>query len=292
MKKSQFARIGIMGKPHQPQLKPTLEALVGILKSFSTEIVLENECQSLIAEKFKQYAAVDLGKHIDLLIVIGGDGSLLNAARAVVDYGTSVLGVNRGRLGFLTDISPQRLEAQLEPILQGQYRKEERFLLESKILRDGKELGHNIALNDVVLYSGDIARMIEFEAYIDNTYVYRQRSDGLITSTPTGSTAYALSGGGPILHPELDAIVLVPMHPHTLSSRPIVIHNESKIKLLITPENQLEPRVSCDGQVNFTVKHNDEIHIAKYAKPLHLIHPNDYDYFSVLRNKLGWASEN
>lgn len=281
-----------MGKPHQPQLKPTLEALVNILKSFSTEIVLENECQSLISEKFKQYAAIDLGKHIDLLIVIGGDGSLLNAARAVVDHDTPVLGVNRGRLGFLTDISPQRIEEQLEPILQGQYRKEERFLLQSQILREGKVLGHHIALNDVVLYSGDIARMIEFEAYIDNTYVYKQRSDGLITSTPTGSTAYALSGGGPILHPGLDAIVLVPMHPHTLSSRPIVIHNESKIKLLITAENELEPRVSCDGQVHTTVKSNDEIQIAKYAKPLHLIHPNDYDYFSVLRDKLGWASEN
>jgi NAD+ kinase len=292
MKKSQFARIGIMGKPQQPELQATLEVLVQFLKTFSIQIVLESHCHALLSESIAHYDADEIGKHIDLLIVIGGDGSLLKAARSVVKQGTPVLGINRGRLGFLTDILPQTIEEQLGPVLTGHYRKEDRHLLQTKIIRDGQIISESIALNDVVLYSGDIARMIEFEVYIDDTFVYKQRSDGLITATPTGSTAYALSGGGPILHPGLEALVLVPMHPHTLSSRPIVVKNQSHIKLHITPETQLEPRVSCDGQIHFTVKANDEIHIERYAKCLHLIHPNEYDYFNVLRNKLGWASGN
>jgi NAD+ kinase len=232
----------------------------------------------------------DLGKQCDLVIVVGGDGSLLDAARAVVDFDVPVVGVNRGRRGFLTDISPQALTQSLEPLLAGHFREERRFLLEVRLIRDQQEIARASALNEVVLYCGEIARMIEFELKIDQQFVYRQRSDGLICATPTGSTAYALAGGGPILHPSLSAMVLVPMHPSVLSSRPIVLDSTVEIALHLVPENTLPSRISCDGQVHFDAKPNDRLKILRKAKELRLLHPIDYDYYHTLRTKLGWSA--
>jgi NAD+ kinase len=287
----QFSKIGLIGKHTNPEVRSTLSSLVFFLQAKGIEITMEEHCAASMPDLLVKRAKRDaLGKLCDLIIVIGGDGSLLDAARAVVDDNIPVLGVNRGRRGFLTDISPQALTQSLEPILHGAFQEEDRFLLEMQLLRHNQVVDQGIALNEVVLYSGDIARMIEFEVIIDQQLVYRQRADGIITATPTGSTAYALSGGGPILHPSLPAIVLVPMHPTTLSNRPIVIDSNGRIEIHIMPDVLLSPRLSCDGQVHFNAEPNDRIVIQRKAKQLRLLHPTDYDYYHTLRTKLGWSA--
>lgn len=287
----QFKKIGLIGKHTNPEARSTLTSLVTFLQTKGIEITMEHHCAELMSDLLVKKAKREaLGSLCDLIIVVGGDGSLLDAARAVVDSGIPVLGVNRGRRGFLTDISPQALTQSLEPILTGAYQEEHRFLLEMELWRNKELIDRGMALNDVVLYSGDIARMIEFEVLIDQRLVYRQRADGIITATPTGSTAYALSGGGPILHPALPAIVLVPMHPSTLSNRPIVIDSKGHIEIHIMPDNLLNPRLSCDGQVHFNALPNDRLVIRRKTKELRLLHPNDYDYYHTLRTKLGWSA--
>lgn len=284
-----FSHIGIIGRPGNPEVQSTLSSLVQFLQSQHYSLSLESECAEIISIKVNKLSKEKLGELCDLIIVVGGDGSFLDAARSIVNWGRPMVGINRGRLGFLTDISPQAFKQYLLPILQGKYQTESRFLLDMTLMRDNQAIGSSSALNDVVLYSGDIARMIEFEVRINQQFVYRLRSDGLITATPTGSTAYSLSGGGPILHPTLEAIVLVPMHPHTLTSRPIVLDSNDKIELHITSANILHPRVSCDGQVNFNVLPEDRILITKKDKLLNLLHPLDYDYYHTLRTKLNWS---
>ena len=214
-----------------------------------------------------------LGEICDLVIVVGGDGSLLGAARELAKSKIPLLGVNRGRLGFLTDME------------------ETRFLLDGNVERNGQPLGFGTALNDVVLHPGKSTRMIGFDLFIDGHFVYSQRSDGLIVSTPTGSTAYSLSAGGPIMHPKLDAIVLVLMFPHTLSSRPIVVDGKSEIKLVIGETNETYPQISFDGQMNIACAPGDIIRITKKPFKIRLIHPTDHNFYATCRDKLGWASE-
>lgn len=286
-----FSKVGLIGKHTNPEVRSTLTSLVSFLQAKRLEVILEQHCAAIMPQlKVKKAKSADFCNECDLVIVVGGDGSLLNAARLVVDKDVPVLGVNRGRRGFLTDISPQALTQSLEPILAGQYQEEKRFLLEMQLIRDDKVIGEGIALNEVTFYSGDIAKMIEFEVLINNQHVYRQRSDGLITATPTGSTAYALSGGGPILHPSLNAIVLVPMHPAVLSSRPIVVDSKYTIEIHLMNDTQIHPRLSCDGQVHFNATDNDRIIIKRKNQELRLLHPNDYDYYHTLRSKLGWSA--
>ena len=234
---------------------------------------------------------VELGKNADLAIVVGGDGNMLGAARILSRFDVPVIGVNRGNLGFLTDLNPDDFQAALKAVLAGEYIEEERFLLEAEVHRHGQIKSHNAALNEAVLHPGQIAHMIEFEVYIDESFAFSLRADGLIVSTPTGSTAYSLSGGGPILSPSLNAISLVPMFPHTLSSRPLVVDGKRRIKLIVSPENRGTQEVSCDGQVSLPVSPGDEIHIYQSPNVLKLIHPKDYSYYHVLRNKLGWSSK-
>lgn len=286
---SQFRRIGLMGKPNHPEVKSSFHALIPFLQSLKIDLVVEQSCESLV-EHFKLPSALseDLGSRCDLVIVVGGDGSLLKAARLLVDSGTPVIGVNRGRKGFLTDVSPQSLTQELEPILTGAFVEEKRFLIHATVQRNDTIIESHIALNDVVLYSGHVARMIEFETFINQTFVSRQRADGLIVATPTGSTAYALSGGGPIVHPEVDAMVIVPMHPHTLSSRTIVVDANAQITLHVVGDNQIKPRISWDGQIHRDVLPDDVVQLRKHEKQLRLLHPKNYDYYQTLRSKLGW----
>ena len=198
---------------------------------------------------------------IDLGIVVGGDGSMLSACRKMAASGIPLLGINRGRLGFLTDISPDEIEARVMPVLNGEYKQTRRFMLETTVTRNGQEIGTGTALNDIVLHPGMSVRMMTFELYVDGEFVYSQRSDGLIVATPTGSTAYALSAGGPLLFPELDAIVVVPLNPHTLSSRPIALHGNAQIELRVSSRNELHPLVTCDGHNDFTTEPGDVITI-------------------------------
>ena len=233
----------------------------------------------------------DIGEQADLAIVVGGDGYMLGAARVLACFNIGVIGVNRGNLGFLTDLSPTDLIEPLKQILAGKSRSEQRFIIEAEVYRHGKLKSSNSAVNEAVVHAGKVANMIEFEVHIDGTFMFSQRSDGLIVSTPTGSTAYSMSAGGPILTPNLNALSLVPMFPHTLTSRPIVVDGNSEIKLILSNDNHENLQVSCDGHVILSVMPGDEVIIKKSDCSIRLIHPLDHDYFNVLRNKLSWGNK-
>jgi NAD+ kinase len=286
-----FKTIGITGRLRNPGVKETLRALIESLRSMHRDIVIEAETAESLEEcSLPIIKREELGKRCDLVIVVGGDGSLINAAHAVVNDETPLLGVNRGSLGFLTDILPNELE-KIKLILHGEYTLEKRFLLNATIEHQGQKLGSDDALNEVALIPDSTPHMIEFEIYIDDHFVCSQNSDGLIIATPTGSTAYALSGGGPILHPQMDAIVLVPMFPHTLSNRPIVVEGNRRINIIVSPNNETSPRLTCDGQAYINTPPGSNITICKKPQPLHLIHPLDYNYYETLRSKLHWGKK-
>ncbi len=288
---SKFQTIGLVGRLGSEQAQISLQRLIAYLRHANIEMLLDEEiAQAMPAVGIKTASRETMADTCDLVIVVGGDGSLLGAARVVCRTGVPLLGINRGRLGFLTDIRPDEIEEKVGEVLAGDYLAEERFLLNSSVYRDGKQIASADALNDVVVHPGKFIRMIDFELYVDNEFVYRQRSDGLIISTPTGSTAYALSGGGPIMHPKLDAVVLVPLNPHTLSSRPIVVNGNSEIKLLISAGNHLKPHMTCDGQNHFITQAGDEIIVRKKPEILRLIHPPNHNFYETCRTKLGWAS--
>ncbi len=289
---SQFACIGLVGRIGSESAYYSLQRLILFLQKKGVEILLDRETTEYMPNLhgLPLLSREELASRCDLAIVVGGDGSLLSSARSMCKTGVPVLGINRGRLGFLTDISPEEIERKVEPVLAGNYLSEYRFLLDMKLYRDGELLGEGCALNDVVLHPGRYIRMIEFELYINNEFVYRQRSDGLIISTPTGSTAYALSVGGPIMHPDLDAVVLVPLNPHTLSSRPIVVHGASEIRMIIGDQRDINPHVTCDGQTHIETQSGDELVVKKKPETICLIHPEDHDFYEVCRTKLGWAS--
>jgi NAD+ kinase len=286
-----FKTIGIIGRLRNPGVKETLKALADYLQELGVAIVIETEtAESLIDDDYKEVAREELGSTCDLVIVVGGDGSLISAAHSVIASGTPVLGINRGKLGFLTDILPTQLH-KIKAILNGGYTLEKRFLLSAEVEVNGKALGSDNALNEVALIPDSTPHMLEFEIYVDDQFVCSQNSDGLIVATPTGSTAYALSGGGPILHPQLDALVLVPMFPHTLSSRPIVVDGNSRINLIISPNNPSDARLTCDGQDYINTPAGSRITIHKKKLSLNLIHPLDYNYYEALRSKLHWGKK-
>ena len=286
-----FRHIGIVGLIDSDSIAQTLERLVRLLSAQQIDFTLEQSLESLVPHLQVSYASLEqLGQQSDLAIVIGGDGTLLGAARTMALYQVPVLGINRGRLGFLTDIMPDELDTRVLEVLQGQYYAEQRFLLKVDQLHQGQTLSGPSALNDIVLHAGQSIRMIEFELYIDDQFVYSQRSDGLIIATPTGSTAYALSAGGPIVHPSLDALVLVPMFPHALSNRPVIVHGDAVIRIIIANSNTLPPHVSCDAQNHLITACGDELRIAKLPQQLTLLHPAHHNYFDICRTKLGWSS--
>lgn len=286
-----FKKIGLAGRSRQRGLIDVLRILLELLEARGLEVVLEDNLGDVLPDHKQRLATLDeIGQEADLVIVVGGDGSLLSAARTLAKYETAVLGVNRGRLGFLTDIMPDEIVRKISDVLDGHFERESRFLLDAEVRRDDKVVGRGDALNDVVVNSGTSAQMIEFELYIDDTFVYRQRADGLIVSTPTGSTAYSLSGGGPIMHPTLDAIVLVPMFPHALSSRPIVVDGDSEIRLDILARNRIHPPVTCDGQANMKARPGDSVHICKNPHRLTLLHPLGHSFYASCRDKLRWSN--
>lgn len=286
-----FKQIGLVGRPGHAGVVETLERLIAFLQSRKLAIVLEHSTAELLPSSSLPTCSRDeLGAKSDLVVVVGGDGSMLNAARVLVNHEVPVLGINRGRLGFLTDIRPDDIEDALSAVLAGRYHEESRFMLEFEVARDGNLLPGGTALNDIVLHPGTAAQMIEFELFIAGQFVNSQQSDGLIVATPTGSTAYSLSAGGPIMHPSLNALVLVPMYPHTLSSRPLVVDAGNEIRVRVVKQRSISPVVSCDGAVRFHTEPGDEIIIRKKTQALRLIHPLDYSYYEVCRSKLGWGN--
>lgn len=288
---TEFKRIGLVGRPDHSGVVDSLQRLLALLATKELTVVLDDITARLIDSSGQQVCKrEELSNHCDLVIVVGGDGSMLNVAKYVAADQVPVIGINRGRLGFLTDISPDDIEVRVEDVLSGNYHVESRFLLEVAIRREYGLESLGCALNDVVLHPGQAAQMIEFELFVDDKFVYSQQSDGLIVATPTGSTAYSLSAGGPIMHPDLNAVVLVPMYPHSLNSRPIVVDGDSEIRLVVAAKGSLQPQLSCDGEVRYTASAGDEIVVSKKELALQLVHPLDHSFYQACRSKLGWGS--
>ncbi len=262
--------------------------LAKYLEKQGLEYVVDSETASLLNLEMQNILEIeDFVQNIDLAVAIGGDGTMLQAAHLLVQYDVPLTGINLGRLGFLADIPADDIDAYLTPILQGDFFADRRVLLQSQTIRNGKCIDEAFAFNDVVVQKKNIAQLIELSTYIDDVFVHSHRSDGLIVATPTGSTAYALSGGGPILHPTLDALVLVPICPHNLSNRPIAVKGDSVVAI-----NCLSPsRLTCDSTEGIELEPDDQVLIKKHEKSIQLIHPANHDQYYVLREKLNWSKE-
>jgi NAD+ kinase len=286
-----FQRIGLLSSIDAEEVKQSIQKLALFLKAQGRDVIYEKKTSELVGWQVEKSLEIkEFIESIDLVVVIGGDGSILSACRKIASSNVPLLGINLGRLGFLTDITPDEIELRVAPVLAGEFKQTERFMLSTSITRNGREIGTGTALNDVVLHPGMSVRMMEFELYVDGEFVYSQRSDGLIVATPTGSTAYALSAGGPLICPEIDAMVCVPLNPHTLSSRPIVLHGDSEIEIRVNSKHELHPSVTCDGQDDLMTEPGDKILIKKHQHIISLIHPKDNNFYKVSRSKLGWGS--
>jgi len=284
---SSFSTVGLFGRHGDPQIVDSLLAVLECLEAHGVESLVEEETAAMLASsRHARGSRQELGSHCDLIVVVGGDGSLLGVGRDLAHAGVPVLGVNRGGLALLADISPEQINTKLSDVLGGAYVIENHFLLHAILARGGEDLGQSPALNDVVVHMGGMARMMEFSLWVDGQFVYDQRSDGLIVASPTGSTAYSLSAGGPIMHPSLDAIVVVPMFPHTLTSRPLVVPGASEIRI-VAAEDAV---VTCDSQVDFRLKAGDQVRVVKYASPLRLVYNLGHSFYESCRSKLDWAS--
>jgi NAD+ kinase len=285
-----FKTVAIIGKYMNPvaveSMQDDLANLAKHLQDRKINILIEeNTAKHANLSAYKIVPLDEISQQADLAIVMGGDGTMLSVARSLIEAEVPLVGINRGRFGFLTDLRAEDMLAGIDAILAGEYIKEPRLLLYAEIVRQGQVLFSSYALNDVVVKSD--LRLIELEVQIDEMFVYRQRSDGLIISTPTGTTAYALSAGGPILHPNLEAITLVPICPHTLSNRPITVHADSLIEVTMVQFNGAQ--ISLDGQFQMPLLVGDTIKIKRAPRTISLLHPEGYCYFDMLRNKLNWG---
>lgn len=285
-----FKRIAIIGKYMNPtallSMRSELVGLVEHLQAKELKVYVEaNTVQHAQLVGFEMIELHDIGQRADLAIVLGGDGTMLSVARSLIMDDVPLVGINRGRFGFLTDLRSEDMLAALDRILAGEYIRDTRMLLCGQVIRNGEIIYSGHALNDVVIKSG--LRLIELEVRIDRQFVHKQRSDGLILTTPTGTTAYSLSAGGPILHPNLEAITLVPVCPHTLSNRPITVSSNSEIEISLLHTE--DAQASFDGQYQIALEAGDTIYVRRANHSISLLHPSDYCYFDMLRNKLNWG---
>lgn len=285
---SKFKTIGLLVRNDMQSRLQSIERVIKVLSGYAE---VQVHClgfeQSL--EHVSSVSLQELVENAELVISLGGDGTLLTAARALVNRDTPLLGINLGRLGFLADVSFTDFESYLEAVMQGRYTVEKRFFIEGEFFQGEDRLSSSIALNDIILHSHETTRMIEYEVYSGGALIHRQRSDGVIVTTPTGSTAYALSGGGPIMHPSLETLAIVPICPHTLSNRPIVLPAEQTIEIRLGAETTVA-KLSYDGQSSLVMDNSHSIRITRHPQRLTLLHPEDYDYFQVLRAKLYWST--
>lgn len=286
-----FTRVGIIAKRGDMRVRETLVKLVDHLRRRGVDIGVDRYCAELLGSRaFERDEPAAEGDGRDLVIAIGGDGTMLRAAQSLVDYDVRLLGINLGRLGFLADLSPEAMTERLDPILDGAFVEEERLFLECEARRGDEVLRSAHALNDVVVEKWNTARLISVAMRIDGAFVNEQRCDGVIVATPTGSTAYALSGGGPILHPALDALVIVPICPHNLSNRPIVVGAGSEIEIEVhTPETG-QAHLTCDGETQQALAPGDRVRVRRRDRRIRLIHPAGHDHYATLRSKLNWGT--
>jgi NAD+ kinase len=289
--KSSFKNVALIGKYKSPQIAHPLLELARFLEERGVDVKIDVLTAANIGEsRYPALSLEDLGAWADLAVVLGGDGTMLNIARTLAPYDVALVGVNQGRLGFLTDISLDTMFETIGSILDGEYVAEDRMLLEADVFRAGESEFNVLAFNDVVVSKGVRGSMIEFEIRIDGEPIYTQRSDGLIIATPTGSTAYALSAGGPIVHPALRVITLVPVCPHTLSNRPIVISSERTIEIVVHSAAD-DPRAHFDGHSHTELREGDRLQIRRYPHDISLLHPAGHSYYAMLRQKLKWNRE-
>lgn len=267
-----FNTIGIITKPNDSNSDKKAAELRNLLEGKSLTIVHGEQ----------------INEQTDLIIVVGGDGSLLNTARTFVNKKIPILGINLGRLGFLADVPATKMQDIVTEVLNGNFIEEYRHLLSCQIEQDGKILGQYLALNDAVAHRAGSLKMIEFSLLIDGKFVSNQRADGLIIMTPTGSTAYALSSGGPIMHPGVNAIGIVSICPHTMSHRPLLVPSESEVVIHIK-ESDAGATVNFDGQTSVPISAGQDIRLHQHKSLIRLLHPQDYDYFDIIRSKLHWG---
>lgn len=283
-----FKKVAITSTYKNQKIFEIAKQCVEILNNLNIEILLTENLNKLSKElNIRISSDRKIINEADLIISIGGDGTLLSCARKFGSNGLPILGVNLGNLGFLSDLAPQDITLQLKDVMSGEYIADKRFFLEA-FTKDDHE--PHIAVNEVVVHSGAVAQLIEYELWVDNNFVFKQKADGIIISSPTGSTAYSLSGGGPIIYPDLEAIILLPMFPHSLSTSPLLINSGSEIavKLLNSKNNT---KISFDSHNSTSLKKGESIKIRRSSSELILIHPKDHDFFSACRNKLGWSSK-
>lgn len=286
--KSIFKNIALIGKFMNAETNEQVAVLARYLVERQFGVVIEeNTARHSMLSSYATAPIESIGQDVDLAIVLGGDGTMLTAARSFVNYDIPLIGVNRGRFGFLTDLEADNMLEGIAPILAGEFDKEHRMLLVASLQRDGEMITRGHALNDVVINKNGAAKLIELEVHIDGQFVHTQRSDGLIVSTPTGTTAYSLSAGGPILHPALDAIALVPICPHTLSNRPIAINSSSRVE--VTLMHAEDACVHFDGQLHSSLLEGDKMVIRRAEETITLLHPRGHSHFAMLREKLNWG---
>jgi NAD+ kinase len=283
-----FKTAAVVGKSDAASLPDVLDELAAVLRRRGVAIIMDAATAG--ASRIAPDATAELAEmpaRCDLAIIVGGDGTLLSCARLMAERDVPLVGVNLGRLGFLTDIPADGLEASIESILAGEFAAEQRTLLVGSVRRGSETLFSALAMNDVVVSRGAMGSMIEFAVTVDGEFIYTLRADGLIVATPTGSTAYALSAGGPILHPALSAIALVPISPHTLSNRPVAIRSSSRVE--ITLVRGLDARANFDVQAFWQLEAGDVVSVSAASRPATLLHPRGYRYFAMLRQKLRWT---
>jgi NAD+ kinase len=285
-----FDAIGILAKKHGPNVTQTLGTLIDHLFACRKRIVVEDG--PIAADpRVASCPAGQLGCECDLVVVVGGDGTLLAAGRTLAAYDTPLLGVNLGRLGFLVDVRPEAMTATLDAIFAGRYSAESRLMLTAAIQHaDGRfEGGVFPAVNEFAVRNQAFARVLDFDTYMNGGFISHHRADGIIIATPTGSTAYALSCGGPVMHPDLSALALVPVCPHSLTDRPLIVDGAHCVEVEITTAYESAALFTSDGQAIQSLGHGDRVRIERGPHELKLIHPPDYDYFDILRKKLLWG---
>ncbi len=283
-----FKTVALIGRYNAPEVGAALGAMGQFLQRQGCEVLVEQGTSGssrVPGLPSADYAAI--GARADLAVVLGGDGSLLSAARSLAVHRVPLVGVNQGRLGFMTDIASSKMIETMTEILSGRYSVEERTMLAAEVHRGGSATFSTLALNDAVVNKGAVGRLIEFQVHIDGEFVYDLRADGLIVATPTGSTAYSLSSGGPILQPSVTAFALVPISPHTLSNRPIAISDRAVIE--ITLRHSADARLHFDGQPQYDLHDGDRVIIRRGPQTVTLVHPPGYSYYAMLREKLHWS---
>ncbi len=285
--KLQFRHVALIGKYHAQGSRSALESIAHFLSAQGCAVAIEQDTANNTG--LTQYPILDvagIGAHCDLGLVVGGDGTMLGIGRLLAQFGVPLIGINQGRLGFMTDIAFETFQTVLEPMLRGEFEEDRRWMMQAKVVRDGRCVFNATAMNDVVVHRGATAGLVELRVEVDGRFLSNQRADGLIIASPTGSTAYALSAGGPLLHPSIPGWVLVPIAPHTLSNRPIVLSDAGEITVELVAGR--DASANFDMQSLATLLHGDRISVRRSEHQMRFLHPKGWSYFDTLRKKLHW----